>query len=115
MALHLRRKGAQILTYPSAWAATTGPPHWQSLLRARAIESQCWVIASGQVGAHNEKRTSYGHSMIIDPWGVTRAELGGAEVAFEPEVAIVDIELGLVEKVRQQIPMDKRFDVYPEV
>jgi len=53
--------------------------------------------------------------MIIDPWGVTRAELGGAEVAFEPEIAVTDIELGLVEKVRQQIPMDKRWDIYPEV
>lgn len=53
--------------------------------------------------------------MIIDPWGVVRAELGGAEVAFEPEVAVVDIELGLVDKVRQQIPMDRRTDVYSEV
>lgn len=115
MAIHHRNKGAQVLSYPSAWAQTTGPPHWQSLLRSRAIESQCWIIASAQVGAHNEKRTSYGHSMVVDPWGVVRAEMAGPEVATEPEVAIFDIDLDLAEKVRKQIPLQRRGDVYGDL
>ncbi|KAI8999353.1 carbon-nitrogen hydrolase [Gaertneriomyces semiglobifer] len=65
----LRKKGAEILTYPSAFTIKTGQAHWKTLLRARAIETQCYVIAAAQVGEHNSKRASFGHAMIIDPWG----------------------------------------------
>lgn len=60
----LRKNGATCLTYPSAFAYTTGSAHWESLLRARAIENQCFVIAPAQIGYHNEKRRSYGHAMV---------------------------------------------------
>lgn len=60
----LRKNGATYLTYPSAFAYSTGLAHWESLLRARAIENQCYVIAPAQVGYHNEKRRSYGHAMV---------------------------------------------------
>lgn len=60
----LRKRGAQLLTYPSAFACSTGKAHWEILLRARAIENQCFVIASAQIGFHNVKRESYGHAMV---------------------------------------------------
>ncbi|KAI8053098.1 carbon-nitrogen hydrolase [Syncephalis plumigaleata] len=66
---YLRRQGAEILTYPSAFTKLTGLAHWEVLLRARAIETQTFVVASAQYGSHNAKRASYGHAMIIDPWG----------------------------------------------
>jgi predicted amidohydrolase len=62
-------RGADILLVPSAFTLKTGEPHWEVLLRARAIETQSYVIAAAQSGSHNEKRTSYGHTMVIDPWG----------------------------------------------
>lgn len=79
--LALRNRGAQIITYPSAFTVPTGKAHWETLLRARAIETQSYVVAAAQVGFHNEERTrrSYGHSMIVDPWGKVVAELGGEE------------------------------------
>ena len=73
--LALKRQNAHIITYPSAFTVPTGKAHWEILLRARAIETQAYVIAAAQVGQHNEKRTSYGHSMIVDPWGKIVAEL----------------------------------------
>ncbi len=59
----------QILLVPAAFTKPTGEAHWEILLRARAIECQCYVMAAAQTGRHNEKRESYGHAMIIDPWG----------------------------------------------
>ncbi|KAF9154938.1 Nitrilase, partial [Linnemannia schmuckeri] len=68
MALALRRKGAEILTYPSAFTIKTGEAHWEVLLRSRAIETQCYVVAAAQVGQHSEKRASYGHAMVQLPF-----------------------------------------------
>ena len=62
--MSLARLGAQILTFPSAFTIPTGLAHWQSLLRARAIETQCYVVAAAQTGLHNSKRSSYGHAMV---------------------------------------------------
>ena len=70
--------------------------HWKTLLRARAIETQTYVLAAAQVGAHNEKRVSYGHSMIVDPWGKVLAELTGEEQ--DPEIAVADIDLDYRER-----------------
>lgn len=64
LAVALRQKGAEILTYPSAFTHATGKAHWEILLRARAIESQCYVIAAAQIGAHNPKRSSYGQAIV---------------------------------------------------
>ena len=64
LALCLRNMGAKILTYPSAFTYQTGAAHWDIILRARAIESQCYVIAAAQTGTHNKKRVSWGHAMV---------------------------------------------------
>ena len=64
LALSLAKSGAEILTYPSAFTVATGYAHWEAILRARAIETQCYVIAAAQVGQHNAKRSSYGHSVV---------------------------------------------------
>ncbi|KAL1839642.1 hypothetical protein VTJ49DRAFT_1303 [Mycothermus thermophilus] len=118
ISLALRRQGADILTFPSAFTVPTGRAHWEVLLRARAIETQSYVIAAAQVGRHNEKRVSYGHSMIVDPWGRVLAELGGGEDATEedsPALATAEIDLDLVAKVRREVPLRRRTDVYPEI
>lgn len=65
----LRVQGANVITVPAAFTYVTGQAHWESLLRARAIETQCWVVAVGQVGTHPCGRQTWGHSMVIDPWG----------------------------------------------
>lgn len=118
----LRSRGAQILTYPSAFTVPTGKAHWETLLRARAIETQSYVIAAAQVGFHNEAKTrrSYGHSMIVDPWGKVVAELGGEEDEKgrgldEGEIALAEIDLEYLEKVRREVPLARRMDVYPEI
>jgi predicted amidohydrolase len=74
----LRQMGADILLVPSAFTVPTGQAgHWHVLLQARAIETQCYVIAAAQYGRHNHKRTSFGHAIIIDPWGTILADAGG--------------------------------------
>ena len=103
---------AQILTYPSAFTLRTGRAHWEALLRGRAIETQSWVVAAAQVGRHNEKRASYGHSMVVDPWGEVRLNLGGvkdelgtAEDGAVGEIGFVDVDLALLGKVRAEMPL----------
>ncbi|KAK1593614.1 carbon-nitrogen hydrolase [Colletotrichum navitas] len=105
---------AQVLLYPSAFTVRTGQAHWETLLRARAIETQSWVIAAAQVGAHNPKRSSYGHSMVVDPWGRVRLELGGvdgeggAEEGAEGAVGFVDVDLDEWARVREGMPLARR-------
>ncbi|KAF2691032.1 carbon-nitrogen hydrolase, partial [Lentithecium fluviatile CBS 122367] len=120
--LALRHRGAQILTYPSAFTVPTGKAHWETLLRARAIETQSYVIAAAQSGPHNEEKTrrSYGHSMIVDPWGKVVAELGGEEDRKGRgldvgEVAVAEVDLEYLDKVRREVPLLRRTDVYPEI
>jgi predicted amidohydrolase len=111
--LALKRQDAQIITYPSAFTIPTGQAHWEVLLRSRAIETQAYVIAAAQVGSHNEKRKSYGHSMVVDPWGKVLLDLPGDST--EPEIGIVTIDLDYREKVKAGMPLLRRTDVYPEV
>lgn len=66
---HYVMRGAQVLLVSSAFLVKTGASHWESLIRARAIENQCYVVATNQVGIHNDRHQSYGHSMVVDPWG----------------------------------------------
>lgn len=114
VALALKRQKADIITYPSAFTPATGAAHWHALLRARAIETQTYVIAAAQVGAHNEKRTSYGHTIVISPWGEVLAELGGAEEkkekgdAWEPEIVLAEIDLDVSNKIRREMPLLRR-------
>lgn len=109
----LRRAGADILTYPSAFTVPTGRAHWEALLRARAIETQCYVVAAAQVGKHNEKRSSYGHTMIVDPWGRVLADAGEKPNC----VVYADIDGGETERVRAAMPVasHRRTDLYSEM
>lgn len=113
ISLALKRQNAEIITYPSAFTVPTGNAHWEVLLRARAIETQAYVIAAAQAGPHNEKRRSYGHSMIVNPWGEVVAKLG--DEYKEPGIAVADIDLGLLSKIRNEMPLLRRTDIYPEV
>ncbi|KAI5309183.1 Carbon-nitrogen hydrolase [Ascosphaera atra] len=123
ISLSLRRQGAQIITYPSAFTVPTGRAHWEALLRARAIETQSYVIAAAQCGRHNEKRVSYGNSLIVNPWGEIVAQLPAADMnagdagtgAGAPDIAVADVDLEYLEKVRMEVPLLRRFDCYPEV
>jgi len=107
-----KRQKADVLLYPSAFTVETGKAHWLSLLRARAIECEAFVIAAAQVGAHNAKRISYGHSIVISPWGEVMAELDG-EKKEEPEVILVDIDLKKASEMRQRLPLLRRTLVDP--
>ena len=95
----LAKKGAQFLTVPSAFTETTGKAHWHVLLRARAIENGAYVIAPAQGGTHANGRKTYGHSLIVSPWGEILAE-GGTD----PGVILTDIDLDQVMDARQRIP-----------
>ncbi|KAF3937985.1 Formamidase [Dactylella cylindrospora] len=107
--LHLRRLGAHLLSYPSAFTVPTGNAgHWSTLLRARAIETQTYVIAPAQVGHHNEKRRSYGHSMIIGPWGEVLGECEGIEGDGKEEICVGEIDMGILERVRREMPLVRR-------
>ncbi|WJG26492.1 carbon-nitrogen hydrolase family protein [Vibrio furnissii] len=103
----LRRLGAQILVVPAAFTAVTGRAHWEILLRARAIETQCWVVAVGQGGHHVCGRETWGHSMVISPWGDIVASLEQPAATL-----IADIDLHQVEQVRLTMPImaHTRFD-----
>ncbi|XP_020284767.1 nitrilase homolog 1 isoform X2 [Pseudomyrmex gracilis] len=112
LSLTLRNMGAQILTYPSAFTYQTGAAHWEVMLRARAIENQCYVVAAAQTGAHNKKRVSWGHAMIVDPWGAVVAQC-----AEKTGIAIAEIDLALLERVRKNMPCEehRRTDLYSKM
>jgi len=95
----LVRRGAQVLLVPSAFTVPTGSDHWEPLLRARAIENQCFVLASAQVGTHSPSRRSYGRSMIIDPWGLVLAQVADAE-----GFALAELDLERQETIRRRLP-----------
>lgn len=95
----LAQAGAQILAVPSAFMQVTGEAHWHVLLRARAIETGCFVIAPAQCGRPHEGRQSFGHSLIVAPWGDVLADAG-----TEPAVAVADLDLAQVARARRRIP-----------
>jgi deaminated glutathione amidase len=99
---HLVDEGATILCVPSAFTVRTGMDHWHVLLRARAIETQCWVLAPAQWGPHDDAglRHSYGHSLIVDPWGTVVAECGEGE-----GICLAEIDSARVDTIRAGIPM----------
>ncbi|HYC38591.1 MAG TPA: carbon-nitrogen hydrolase family protein [Usitatibacter sp.] len=94
----LASHGAQVLAVPSAFMKVTGEAHWHTLLRARAIETGCFVIAPAQCGSPHEGRESYGHSLIVNPWGEVLADAG-----LEPGVIVADLDLAEVERARRRI------------
>jgi nitrilase len=102
--LALRRAGAEVIFVPAAFTAETGRDHWEVLLRARAIETQCWVIAAATTGLHRDARgharETWGHAMIVDPWGTVQARLGA-----EPGVAAAPIDAAVLARVRGAMPV----------
>jgi predicted amidohydrolase len=104
----LRAAGAELISVPSAFTAVTGAAHWQVLLRARAIETQCYVLAADQGGSHPGGRETFGHSAIIDPWGVPLAEQ-----AQGPGVLLAQRDVAAQAAIRQRMPVHshRRFSV----
>lgn len=92
--------GADAIAVPAAFTVPTGQAHWTVLLRARAIEAEAFIIAAAQAGLHEDGRTTYGHSLIADPWGQVVIELDGA-----PNLAFADLELDRIGEVRARIPV----------
>jgi len=95
----LSRLGAEVLTVPSAFTQVTGRDHWEVLLRARAIENQCFVVAPAQWGAHPGKRVTYGHSMIVDPWGTI--------LCSAPDgvgIATAELDRDSLSRIRKSLP-----------
>jgi predicted amidohydrolase len=92
-------RGAQVLLVPAAFTAHTGAAHWHLLLRARAIEDQAWVVAAAQWGKHNDRRESYGHSLVVDPWGTVVAEQDAGD-----GVVVATLDGAAVDKRRTQMP-----------
>lgn len=125
---------AEVLLYPSAFTVPTGKAHWEPLLRARAIETQSWVVAAAQVGRHHGpdgKRVSFGRSLVVDPWGKVVVELKGvvdvsnnnnskdgqkqqederweAEDGAVGELGVFEVDLGEVERIRERMPLMRR-------
>jgi predicted amidohydrolase len=105
----LAEAGASILAIPSAFTRVTGEAHWHALIRARAIENGSYVLAAAQGGLHENGRETYGHSVVVDPWGRVVAEGG-----VEPGVVMADIDLSETAKARAKIPSlqhGRRFEV----
>jgi predicted amidohydrolase len=100
--------GARLIAVPSAFTRRTGEAHWHILLRARAIETGCFVVAPAQCGDHEDGRKSYGHSLIVGPWGEVIADGGEA-----PGVVVAELDLAEVDKARSMIPSLTHDRSYP--
>lgn len=107
----LAKAGAKLITVPSAFSVVSGAAHWHTLLRARAIETGCFILAPAQCGDHvqsnRSKRKSYGHSLVVSPWGEVISDSG-----IEPRVTVLDIDLGEVDAARRKIPSLKNDRVF---
>ncbi len=95
----LAKAGAEVLLVPAAFTAKTGSAHWHTLLRARAIETGCFVVAAAQTGTHAEGRQTYGHALVIDPWGEVLSDAG-----TDPGITRVRLPLDRVREIRQAVP-----------
>ncbi len=105
----LAKAGATLIAIPAAFTRTTGEAHWHTLTRARAIESQCFVLAAAQGGRHEHGRETFGHSLIVDPWGEVLAD-GGTD----PGVVVAEIDMAKVAEARGRVPSlthDRDFEV----
>lgn len=105
----LAQAGAKVITVPAAFTQVTGEAHWHTLLKARAIETGAYVLAPAQTGVHPADRKTYGHALIVDPWGQVIADAGS-----EVGVITAKIDLGLVDRVRKKMPSlehDRQFSV----
>ena len=91
--------GAEMLFVPSAFTVPTGKVHWETLLRARAIENQCYVVAPAQFGRHNARRASFGHTMVVDPWGQIVGQCPEKDTAL-----VCDVDFEFLKSVRNRLP-----------
>ncbi|QFT77956.1 carbon-nitrogen hydrolase family protein [Erythrobacter sp. THAF29] len=96
----LGRRRCDAIAVPAAFTRPTGEAHWHVLLRSRAIEASAFVIAAAQVGRHEDGRETFGHSLVVDPWGDVLLDMGGDK----PGLAFCDIDLGRIAEVREQVP-----------
>ncbi len=96
----LGQRKCDAIAVPAAFTVPTGKAHWHVMLRARAIEASAFVIAAAQVGKHEDGRETYGHSLVVDPWGEVLLDMGGDE----PGLGFCDIDLSRIEEVRAQLP-----------
>ncbi len=101
--------GAMILSIPAAFTVPTGQAHWHVLLRARAIEAGVFVVAAAQVGRHQDGRDTFGHSLVVDPWGQVLLDMGA-----RPGLAFAEIDPGQVDRVRARIPAIRHRRPIPE-
>jgi predicted amidohydrolase len=92
-------EGAEVVTVPAAFTLYTGKDHWELLLRARAVENQCFVVASNEWGVHEEGKAAYGRSMIVDPWGVVLAT-----APDEDTVVSAELDRALLRRIRESLP-----------
>jgi deaminated glutathione amidase len=106
----LSSAGAQILAVPAAFTVPTGEAHWHLLLRARAIENAAWVVAAAQVGPHEDGRKTFGHSLVVDPWGNVVLDM-----AETPGIGFAEIDPDLTRDVRRRIPVADHRRGIPEV
>lgn len=97
----LTDRGADVIVIPSAFTHSTGKAHWETLIRARAIETQCYMIAPNQFGTYDDgSKSNWGHSMIVEPWGTVLATAGNGE-----EIIIAELDRRLIETARNRIPI----------
>ena len=102
--------GAEVIAVPAAFTVPTGKAHWQVLMRARAIEAELFIVAAAQAGRHEDGRDTYGHSLVVDPWGEVILEMGG-----EPGLAFTEVDLGRIAEVRARIPVHQHRRPIPPV
>ena len=105
----LADRGAAVIAIPAAFTVSTGEAHWHVLMRARAIETQCHVVAAAQCGTHGDGRQTYGHSVAIDPWGAILADAEGEEAMAGKgyKMALAPVDPAAAERARQAIPLER--------
>jgi len=98
-------RGATLLAIPAAFTVSTGEAHWHLLLRARAVETGCFVLAAAQAGAHADGRATYGHSLAVDPWGTIITEIAEEPRGASYRIALAPVDATAVDRARQAIPL----------
>ncbi|WP_294123844.1 carbon-nitrogen hydrolase family protein [Sphingomonas sp.] len=106
----LSEAGAEVIAVPAAFTVPTGRAHWQVLMRARAIEAELFIVAAAQAGRHEDGRETYGHSLVVDPWGEVILQM-----TQEPGLAFAEIDLGRISDVRARIPVHQHRRAIPPV
>jgi predicted amidohydrolase len=106
----LSEAGAAVLSIPAAFTVPTGEAHWHVLLRARAIEAEAFVVAAAQGGSHEDGRATYGHSLVVDPWGRVLLDMG----ADSPALGFADLDMAVLGDVRTRIPVLAHRRLVPE-